>query len=118
MNERQLTGLLGLSYKAGTLVAGADKALNEVRQGKAALVLLDAGTAVNTRKKLADSCAHRGIRLLEVPQGILGQAIGRPGVNAAAALPGGLTEKIQTMMTGGQAAPDTEKNLEGTGLNG
>ncbi|MDD4080246.1 MAG: ribosomal L7Ae/L30e/S12e/Gadd45 family protein [Eubacteriales bacterium] len=118
MSEKQLTGLLGLAYRAGNLVAGADKALDYVRQGKAVLVLLDAGTAVNTRKKLADSCANRGIDLLEAPKGLLGQAIGRPGVNVAAARPGGLTEKLQAMMTGGDTAPAEEKNLEGTELNG
>ena len=44
-------------------------------------------SAPNTRKKLTDSCAHYGISLLEVPKGLLGQAIGKPDVKAAALLP-------------------------------
>ena len=118
MREKQVTGLLGLAWRAGGLVAGADKALNQVRQGKAALVLLDVDTAINTRKKLGDSCFNRGIALLEVPRGMIGLAIGKPGINVVAAHPGGLTEKIQMILTGGDTAPTVEKNMEGTALNG
>ena len=118
MNEKHLSGMLGLAYRAGKLAAGADKALDQVRQDKVVLVLLDSGTAANTRKKLADSCANRGIALLETTKGLLGRAIGRPGVNVIAVHPGGLAEKIQTIMAGGDTAPAKDKNLEGTALNG
>lgn len=119
MNDRQLLGLLGLACRAGQLVPGAEKTLAALREDKAALVLLDAAAARNTRKKLSDGCAHRGVRLLEVPEGLLGQAIGQPGVYAAAAYPGGLSGKIeQTMTTGGDRVSAAKNILEGTGLNG
>ncbi|MGI6688250.1 MAG: ribosomal L7Ae/L30e/S12e/Gadd45 family protein [Christensenellales bacterium] len=118
MDERQLKGSLGLAYKAGQLIPGADKALMALREGKAALMLLDQGTAVNTRKKLADGCAYRGVTLLELPEGLLGQAIGRPGVNAAAMTAGGMAGKIQQTITGGEKNSAAKNILEDTRLHG
>ncbi len=119
MDERKLSGLLGLACRAGQLVSGAEKALAQVREDKAALVLLDASTAANTRKKLTDSCGYRGITLLELPEGVLGQAIGRPGVCVAAIQPGGLSDNIlHTITPGGDITPATNNILEGTRLNG
>lgn len=118
MDEKLLRGALGLAYKAGQLVPGADKALLTLREGKAGLMLLDSAAAANTRKKLGDGSSHRGIRLLELPEGLLGHAIGRPGVNAAAVLIGGMAEKIEQTIRGGEYDSAAKNILEGTGLNG
>ena len=118
MNEKLLKGSLGLAYKAGYLIPGADKALMTLRDGKAALVLIDQSTSVNTRKKLTDGCVHRGIKITELPEGLLGQAIGKPGINAAALLDGGLTGKIEQAITGGEEIPAAKNIWEGTRLNG
>lgn len=118
MNESRLSGLLGLAFRAGQLSPGADQALDKVRGAKAELVLLDLSSAPNTRKKLTDSCAHYGISLLEVPKGLLGQAIGKPDVKVAALLPGGLADQIRLMLTtGGETALADKNILEDTRLH-
>ena len=44
-------GLLGLASRAGQITLGADLALREIKGGRAAAVLLDAGASDGTRKK-------------------------------------------------------------------
>ena len=53
-----VSGLLGLACRAGQIALGADIALQEIRAGKAALALLDAGASEGPRKKLLDACTH------------------------------------------------------------
>lgn len=118
MDEKRLRGTLGLAFRAGQLAPGADKALDLLREDKAACVLLDSAAAGNTRKRFSDGCAHRGVRLLELPEGLLGQAIGRPGIRAAALTAGGIAGKIEQMATGGDDLPAGTNILEDKRLHG
>lgn len=119
MNEKALRGALGLAFRAGQLIPGAEKALMAIRDGRAGLILVDESASDNTRKKLSDGCAHRNIPWHQTPEGILGEAIGRPGVGAAAILTGGMSDKIQHIMVSeGDKTPDEKNILEGERLNG
>ena len=56
MDEKKLSGLIGLCMRARQLTLGTDMALRTVREGRAALLLMDAGASANLRKKLKDVC--------------------------------------------------------------
>lgn len=77
-------GLLGLALRAGALVPGAEMSLKLIREGKAALAILDREASPNTSKKIRDACNHRGIQVMLMDAGLLGQAAGKPGMAAAA----------------------------------
>lgn len=94
MTEQKVRGLLGLAVRAGQVAFGADQAVLQVRQGRAAAVLMDAGASENTSKRLKDACAHHGVRLVVLPQGLLEEASGRSGRMAAALTPGELGQEI------------------------
>ncbi|MHC1786231.1 MAG: L7Ae/L30e/S12e/Gadd45 family ribosomal protein [Christensenellales bacterium] len=95
MNEKALSGLLGLGMRSGQLLAGAERAVDMARQQEAALVLLDAGASPNTRKRVLDACGTHKVPCCSLPEDILGLAIGKPGTMAAAMPAGGITEKIK-----------------------
>ena len=95
MVEKVLTGLLGLAMRSGQLMAGAERALEDIRHKRAGLLLLDEGASQNTAKRLTDACQTHQVRCLRLPDNLLGQAIGKQGAMAATLLPGGLCDKVQ-----------------------
>ncbi|MBR5110649.1 MAG: ribosomal L7Ae/L30e/S12e/Gadd45 family protein [Clostridia bacterium] len=95
-----VAGLLGLACRAGQTALGADIALQEIRAGKAALLLLDAGASEGTRKKLLDACAFRSVPAFTVPEGEISQACGRDGRIAAAVRKGNLAARMLELLSG------------------
>lgn len=95
MVENPLIGLLGLAMRSGQLVSGAERALEDVRQKRAGLLILDEAASQNTVKRLTDACQTHRVRFLRLPENLLGQAIGKPGTMAATLLPGGICDKFQ-----------------------
>ena len=91
-------GLLGLASRAGQITLGADLALREIKSGRAALVLLDAGASEGTRKKILDACAYRGVPVYILPVDALSRACGKEGRMAAALKKGKLCERIREML--------------------
>lgn len=94
MDEKALAGLLGLAMRSGQLKAGAQLALEDIRQGHAGLLLLDKAASPNTTKRMTDACQTHQIRCLCLPEDLLGKAIGKQGTMAATLLPGGICEKV------------------------
>jgi len=94
MDERALAGLLGLAMRSGQLKAGAQPALEDIRQGRAGLLLLDLAASPNTSKRMTDACQTHQVRCLRLPEDLLGKAIGKQGTMAASLLPGGICEKV------------------------
>lgn len=92
--QDKLMGLLGLAFRAGHLVPGAEMGLKLIREGKAGIALLDANAGANTQKKVKDACNHYQIQVILIDVGILGEACGRPGMAAAAMKPGGLVNQL------------------------
>ncbi len=90
----QIRGLLGFAMRSGKVCVGASKALEQVERQKAALVLLDEGAAPNTRDKLIHRCQGAQVPCRVLPEGLLGQAIGRPNTVAAALLHGDIARKL------------------------
>ncbi len=93
-----IKGLLGLALRAGQVTTGADMALKEIRAGRAALALLDAGASAGTRKKISDACAYRNVPLHILPEGEIDRACGREGRMVAAVKPGALCAQMMRML--------------------
>ena len=94
-----VSGLLGLACRAGQIVLGADIALQEIRAGKAALALLDAGASEGTRKKLLDACTFRSVPVYTLPENEISRACGRDGRMAAAVRKGNLANRMQELLS-------------------
>jgi ribosomal protein L7Ae-like RNA K-turn-binding protein len=97
MDERALTGLLGLAMRSGQLKAGSQAALEDIRQGRAGLLLLDFAASPNTTKRMTDACQTHQVRCLRLPEDLLGKAIGKQGTMAATLPPGGICEKVHSI---------------------
>ncbi|HSK69532.1 MAG TPA: ribosomal L7Ae/L30e/S12e/Gadd45 family protein [Candidatus Limnocylindria bacterium] len=97
MREGELRGILGLAFRAGQLVPGAEMSLQLIRDGKAALVLVDTAAAANTAKKLSDACAYRGVSMCRLPEGELARALGRPEMAAAALKRGNFAKRAEEL---------------------
>lgn len=115
MGEANFTGLLGLALKAKHLVPGADQSLRLVKEGKAALVLLDENASNNTKKRLQDACAFRKVNCLMVSPGLLGNACGKAEMMCAAIKKGGFSEQIKYLLTNDQNMIIKPKTAEDKG---
>ena len=92
-------GLLGLACRAGQITLGAELALREIKGGRAALALLDAGASEGTKKKIADACAYRAVPLHMLPEGEISGACGKEGRLAAAVKPGKLCQRMLELLS-------------------
>ena len=92
--SKELQGILGLAFRAGQLVPGAEMSLKLIREKGAALALLEPEASENTRKKVTDACNHYQIKVILLSAGMLGLACGRPGMAAAAVKHGNFSQMI------------------------
>ena len=99
MDERRLRGLIGLSARARQGVFGEDGCLKAIRSGGCAILLLDSGASAATREKYEGVCRRTGTPMAVLPEGLPGDAAGRPGV-AMAVRPGGLAQQMITLLSG------------------
>ena len=67
--------------------------MKSIRSGQCGALLLDAGASAATREKYRGVCARAGTALIELPENLLTEATGRPGV-AMAVMKGGLAEQL------------------------
>ena len=88
MNEQRLRGLMGLCLRAGQGIFGEDSCLKALRNGQAALLLMDEGISPGSAEKFERLCAREEIPLRRLPEGFLGEATGKPG-RVMAVRPGG-----------------------------
>ena len=70
---------------------GEDGCLKLVRSGGCGALLVDEAASQATREKYRGACAHAGVPLLLLPEGLLHEATGRPGM--AMMLPAKATTK-------------------------
>ena len=111
MDNRKLSGLIGLCMRARQLVLGTDMAVRAVREGRAAVLLMDSGASANLRKKLKDASAYHRVPLAELEEGLLDRAAGQDGKMAAAVLSGTLAEQIKQALIPASDRSDNEKDL-------
>ena len=96
MDEKRLQrarGLMGLCVRARQAVFGEDGCMKSIRAGQCGALLLDAGASAATREKYRGACGRARVPLIELPEGLLLEATGRPGV-AMAVQSGGLAQQL------------------------
>lgn len=93
MNEAKLKGLMGLCVRAGQAVFGEDGCLKTLRGGQCGALLLDGEASGNTREKYQSICERENVPFILLPEGMLEEATGRPGV-AMAVRKGNLAEQV------------------------
>ena len=96
MNDRALN-MLGLCARAGKVVTGEKAVVQAVRAGSCYVVLMDGGVAKNGDKAVSRACEGRGVPLLRVEPGRLGDAIGRPGRMAVGVTDPGMAGRIMEL---------------------
>ena len=95
--ENKLRGLMGLCVRARQAVFGEDGCMKTIRGGNCGVLLLDSGASQAPRDKYRGVCANASTPIVELPEGLLHEATGKPGV-AMAILQGGFAKQvIQTM---------------------
>ena len=87
-------GMLGLCARAGKLVSGEEMCVKAIRKGTVQLAIIDKGASANAKKAMGDACRSADVKLLTMPEGQLGQAIGKPGRMAAAIRDAGFAERL------------------------
>lgn len=83
MNESRLRGLMGLCVRAGQAVFGEDGCMKSVRTGQCGALLMDSGASQSTAEKYQAVCQREGIPFIRLPEGLLEEATGRPGMAMA-----------------------------------
>ncbi len=94
----RLKGLMGLSVRAGQATFGQDGCLKRIRSAACAVLLLDGAASANTQDMYRSACRSHGVPCCLLPEGLLSEATGRPGV-AMAVAPGGLGSQILKLLT-------------------
>ena len=94
--ENKLRGLMGLCVRARQAVFGEDGCMKTIRGGNCGVLLLDSSASHATRDKYRGVCANANTPLVELPQGLLHEATGKPGM-AMAILKGGFANQVQQM---------------------
>ena len=90
---KRLQGLMGLCVRAGQAVFGEDGCLKSIRAGQCGALLLDEGASAATAEKYRGACERAEVPMIRLPEGLLFEATGRPGV-AMAVVSGGLAQQL------------------------
>jgi ribosomal protein L7Ae-like RNA K-turn-binding protein len=94
-----VSGLMGLASRSGQIILGAEMALQEIRAGRAGLVLLDEGASEGTKKKILDACAYRSVPVHMLPTGEISRACGKEDRMAAAVKRGKLCSRMAELLS-------------------
>ena len=109
--ENKLRGLMGLCVRARQAVFGEDGCMKTIRGGNCGVLLLDSGASTATQDKYRGVCENASTPLELLPEGLLHEATGKPGV-AMAILQGGFARQVQQIMN----STDTVKHSGGASV--
>lgn len=98
MLANRLRGLMGLCVRARQTVFGEDGCLKTIRAGNCGVLLVDQGASQATKDKYRSACLHQDVRVGWLPEGLLYEATGRPGV-AMAVVKGGLAGQLIQLLS-------------------
>ncbi|MBR2616233.1 MAG: ribosomal L7Ae/L30e/S12e/Gadd45 family protein [Clostridia bacterium] len=89
MTEGKIVGALGLCRRAGKVTVGAYLVKEEIRSGRAALVLIALDTGEDTKEKLLRLAEHRGVRTerIALNKAALAAAVGKEGEAVCVSVP-------------------------------
>ena len=91
--RKRVQGLMGLCVRARQAVFGEDGCMKSIRSGQCGALLLDAGASATTKEKYRGACERAEVAFIELPEGLLLDATGRPGV-AMAVQKGGFSDQL------------------------
>lgn len=117
MRQNKICGMLGISRKAGKLIAGSDLVVESIRSKKntVRLVLLSADASENTVKKVRNCCKHYSKKLFVLEQSgeNLAKTVGKTGVISACAIcDEGLANALITLLsTNNESEEQREENV-------
>ena len=82
MSCKQTYNLIGLCVRAGLCRIGMEACREEIKNNRAAAVLIGSSLARNTRSKIEALCRAKSIRISQIndENGELGACVGRPGI--------------------------------------
>lgn len=99
MTNQAVLQLLGLAARARKVISGEELVVNEIRHGKAKLVLLASDASANTSKKLTDKCTYYNVELHVLgDRYVLGHATGKEARVALAITDSGFAKKISSLL--------------------
>ena len=99
MTNQAVLQLLGLAARARKVISGEELVVNEIRHGKAKLVLLASDASANTSKKLTDKCTYYNVELHVFGDRYdLGHATGKEARVALAITDSGFAKKISSLL--------------------
>lgn len=93
MNEKRLSGLMGLCARARQGVFGEGAAMNAMRGGEIGLLLLDETISAGMAEKLERLAGRTAVPVHRIPDGLLEAATGKPGM-VMAVRKGGFAEQM------------------------
>ncbi len=85
---------LGLAMRAGQISCGELATKELVASGKAAFVLLDNSASKNKRDMMFNAGSYYHVPVIVLEEGLLGQAIGKPGLISCAIPKGSFGKKL------------------------
>lgn len=99
MTHNNWMSLLGLANRARKVVSGEEQVIQEIRRGKAKLVLLSRDASDNTKKKVIDKSQYYKIpvRLVE-SRDVLGHSIGKPSRVVVCITDGGFASSVMRLL--------------------
>ena len=77
MNGRKIAGMLGFAARARQTAAGMEACRILARSGQCGVMLIDSGTAANTRKKAEDLSRETHTPAIVLPAGMIESATGK-----------------------------------------
>ena len=93
MDEKRMKGLMGLCVRAGQAVFGEEGCRRSITGGQCGILLTDSGISQNSRKRYEELCERTGTPMAMLPEGLLGEATGKPGA-AMAVKQGSFSEQM------------------------
>ena len=93
----KLTGLLGISVRAGQAIFGEDSCMKALRAGQCAALVTDAALSPAVKEKYAGVCERANVPMAGLPEGALDAATGKSAM-AAAIRKGPLGDSIRKLI--------------------
>ncbi|MCQ2458097.1 MAG: hypothetical protein MJ142_05105 [Clostridia bacterium] len=95
MDKQKISGLMGLCVRARQAIFGEDGCMKSLRSGQCGLLLMDEAISDRVREKYLGICERCGVPYAILPEGMIFDATGRPGM-AIAVLKGPLAERLSS----------------------
>ena len=98
-NMQRVRGLLGICQRAGMIKTGEETVEMAIKRGGAIIALIDTSMSARGKKGIKDACEYAHLRMFELPEDLLGDAIGKPGRMAACITDANMAKKLSEYLS-------------------